>query len=609
MNRLSIPALIALPALLSAQDHGWASYKISTQDPFQATHYYNVPGANNSVTPPIPQNLPAGYRGFLLLTDLSNNADIDIDQIDVRLTDDGSTRFTWGTAPGVPGGTGLIGHHAVANVYTTPMTWQGDWSTSNGLVPKIQVPPGAGSPWTLVATGTLTVRSRLEHSPIRFCRSFTIPAGTCGFLVEVGPVTDVAPNLPYQQPPYALHPSLLLPGSAPGAQMGAQDQFVTLTNLDILNQAFVTLPIPQPKSPVFEIHYDVSHRAGYFAAFGSGCYDRPGAFYQMFEPSTPSRFDLGNSGFRMTPNGGGYRVTRTGSSIATPTSVPLSQASGLALGDDTRTGVLPLGFTFPYQGGSTDSIVVTSNGNIFLDPPNSGSQAAIFEPFGIAGFLKGQPQIAALWTDMDPTLGGSVHLDVDTTGPVAIAYVTWWNVAEWYTPGSSNTVQVALHGDGVVEVNYGNCANTRSRCLVGFNPGWSAHDPGMRNLSRQQPFSTGDLSVPPVLGMDARPVLGTTPNLTVVDIPAGTTGLVVMGEPTDPRRLDRQGMPGCMQYVRSQVQVPFLATGAAAQVPLPMPNSASLHGRMVYAQAFVVDPGSNAAGQTTSNALRIRIGQ
>ena len=34
----------------------------------------------------------------------------------------------------------------------------------------------------------------------------------------------VAPNLPYQQPPYALHPSLLLPAFAPGAPLTARDQ-------------------------------------------------------------------------------------------------------------------------------------------------------------------------------------------------------------------------------------------------------------------------------------------------------------------------------------------------------------------------------------------------
>ena len=39
------------------------------------------------------------------------------------------------------------------------------------------------------------------------------------------------------------------------------------------------------------------------------------------------------------------------------------------LGDDALSAPIPLPFTFDYPGGSTNSILVESNGNVWLQPP------------------------------------------------------------------------------------------------------------------------------------------------------------------------------------------------------------------------------------------------
>ena len=612
----AMTALFLSTTLLQAQSPCSPPSHLGTQDPFQSTHYYGAVGQNNAVVPPIPQAqpLPPGYRGAILFADLTADANLSVTQIDTRLNDDGSSRYNWGTAPGVAGPPGLVGQNAVVNVYSTPTTWTGTWPTPNGpnpTEPKAIVPPGPGSPWTLVATGTLTVQPLLQHSPIAFSQPFVVPAGTHGFAIELCPVTaPVAGLLSYQQPPYCLHPSLMVSASAPGAPLTSSDQFLTITNSDITNQAFVTAPNAAAKTPLLDFHYTVPTNSGYFARTGSGCYDAPSSIYEVFPSAT---FDLSNTGFQLAPVGTAYAVTACPSTLVAPTTPPLTDSSGVQLGDDSRTLALPLGFTFPYPGGSTTSIVVTSNGNIFLNPPNSGSQTATFEVFGVSGFLRGQPQLAPLWTDLDPGLtngSGSVHLVLVPT--LQVAYVTWQNVQTWNQPGSSNTVQVAMYSTGVVEYRYGACNITGVDALVGFNPGWSTHDPGPRDLSTALPFVTGDGAVPPDLSMDARPVIGTAPNFVIRDTPAGPGfGVLLLGNAMSPLDLGIVGMPSCLQQVQPFVSLVFL-TGpgpTTGTVPLTIPNNPLLAGLQFTGQSLVLSPNSNAAGFTVSNPICIHLGR
>lgn len=593
------PLLLTLTAGLCAQTQCAPPDSLATQDPFWITHYYNAPGQNNAAVPPIPQNLPAGYRGHVTFCDLAANADLSVSQIDFRLNDDGFLRYTWGVAPGVAGGIGLVGQTTQVDVYMTPSTWKGDWPTTSGNVAKALVPPGPGSPWTLLTTGTLTVQRYREHSPAVMLQPFTVPQGTNGFAFVINPVTTPVPAITYQQPPYALHPSLILPSSAPGVSLTASDQFLSITNQDVTNQAFVTLPLAVAKGAIFELFYTVASTAGYHTRYGAGCYDAPRAFYEEFEPGT---FDLSGQVLAMTPSNGGYAVAAGSSAIVAPASTPLS------LGDDARTASLALGFTFPYPGGSTSNVVVTSNGNVFLDPANSGAQVTTYSAFRPNGFLKGQPQLAALWSDLDPSSGGGVHFDVDLGGAVPVAYVTWNNVPTWNEPGSSNTVQVAIFGDGRVEYRFGPCSLQGVLSLTGFNPGFATHDPGNRDLNASVPFQTGNGAVPPALSMDARPILGTSPNLVASDLPTNTSGIVLFGVPINGVNMFFTGMPGCVRYVMPLAARTFQAVGGVGSTPLVIPNCRILRGLDLTAQALVVSPGSNAAGVTTSNPLCIRLG-
>jgi hypothetical protein len=596
--------LICVP-LLTAQSHLCpAPTRLATFDPFQATHYNIVVGQNNTSVPPIPQALPPVYYGHATYANLTADTELSISRVDFRLNDDGFLRYNWGVAPGVAGGPGLVGQTTQVKVYRTPTTWQGTWN--GGSTPKTQLPPGPGSPWTLVATGTLTIRPYHEHSPTVFATPFTIPAGTNGFVFVLTPVQTPVPHLSYVQPPYGLHPSLLLRATAPGQPIEARDQFLAITEQDVATQAFVSAPLPNPKNIVIEVHYAaVNHDSAYYASRGAGCYDRPRSFYEFF---LPGQFDLGNSTLVMTPTGDVYTVSSGSSAIVPPASPILTNATNGPIGDDGRTATKPLGFTFPYPGGATSSIVITSNGNVFLDPANSGNQTTSFSAFGPSGFLRGQPQLCAWWGDHDPSAGGGVHLDIDLSGAVPVAYVTWNNVPEWDLPGSSNTFQVAMFGDGRVEYRYGNCSPSHVQGLAGFAAGWSRYDPGARDLSVGATFTTGDGAVPPVLSMSARPIAGTTSAFTLRDLPADTSGIVMLGVPIHGFDLFFAGMPDCVQRVIPLATLPFQAVGSAATTPVAIPNGRWLIGIGLNAQSLVISPGSNAANQTISNSLCLRVG-
>jgi hypothetical protein len=597
--------VLALAAIVPAQSQCTPPTRLATQEPFQSTHYYNAPGQNNATVPPTPQNLPANYRGHMTLCDLTANADLLVSRIDYKLRDDGSVRWNWGPAPGVPGGPGLVGQTATVEVYATPGTWQGTWTTPTGPVAKMLVPPGPGSPWTLLATGTLTVRPYTDHSEAIFATPFQVPVGTNGFAFVLGPVTAPVPHITYAQPPYALHPSLLLQASAPQIPLTASDQFLSITNEDLTNQAFALLPLPNVKSALFELHYTVAADAAWYTPYAAGCYDRPRSFYEEWQPGT---FDLANTSLRLTLAGDTYAASASNSAIVPPVSAPLTNAGGNNLGDDDRTGVKPLGFAFPYPGGSTSSIVITSNGNVFLQPASSGAQNGTYEIFGVPGFLKGQPQLCALWADFDPSGPGDVHLDIDPSGAVPVARITWLGLPESYRPGTSNTVQMEIAGDGSVEFRYGAIDFVRQPGITGFNAAFFAHDPGPRDLSATLPFVAGDGVVPPVMGMDARPVVGTTPNMTLRDLPADTAGAVNFGIPIHGIDLFFAGMPGCIARVVPLARSSFASVGTTASVPLRIPNSRLLLGIGLTAQAIMASPGSNAAGMTVSNPVCVRVG-
>ena len=98
----------------------------------------------------------------------------------------------------------------------------------------------------------------------------------------------------------------------------------------------------------------------------------------------------------LRPPPGAYAITFAPESTA---------GTAVTLGDDTTSGLLPIGFTFRYFGTTYTQFNISSNGFIgFTAGMSQGccSGSAIPTADGLDGF------ISAVWTDLDPRIGGTI---------------------------------------------------------------------------------------------------------------------------------------------------------------------------------------------------------
>ncbi len=346
---------------------------------------------------------------------------------------------------------------------------------------------------------------------------------------------------------------------------------------------------------------DTLGNSGFASAtsFGQGCVDQHESFEQTFSAGT---FDLaGNAlfanGIVLTPTAMGYTVSAGTNAWFNPTS------SDLALADDGVSSTLGLPFTFTHPGGSTSQIRMCSNGYVWLD---GSSTVADYTPT-VAELVGQAARLAPFWTDLNPTTGGSTHYDVSG----GVAYLTWLGVPEYQSIGS-NDVQCALFSNGTVEFRWRSAANTAHDAIVGYSPGNGASTPPDSDISASMPFVTGPDIAPLTLSAVNRPVLGTTQNMTVANIPAGSVaGSVFLGLTQYPQGIDLSvlGMPACRDYISLDSGSPFSASGSSQPFLLPIPSIPAFAGGHVFVQAITVSPGTNALGILTSNGVDLLLDQ
>jgi hypothetical protein len=343
--------------------------------------------------------------------------------------------------------------------------------------------------------------------------------------------------------------------------------------------------------------FDVVTTGSNFATkvrFGQGCNNLFASFYE----SGP--FDLSNTALQFINTGTGYLVLPTASTWYTPTSTPAT------FGDDVVVS-FPLGWTLPYPGGVTNTLAVSSNG--FVNGGNNTASGCC--AFNIGQFLGSTtagtgPCWAALWHDLNPSAGGTVHLDSD---PVTqTAYVTFTNVPQYGT-SNLNTFQYAFSVTGIVELRWQTCAVTTAG--VGYSPANNNLDPGSMDISAATTILTSATDTLPVsLDASARPVLGTTIQMNVGNIPPGApiAGLIYGLTKFSPGLpLAGIGMPGCFQYGSQEVTVLLIAPGSTASAPFGVPNNPAFAGVHVVVQAAVFDPagGHNTLGALSSNGVEL----
>jgi hypothetical protein len=162
-------------------------------------------------------------------------------------------------------------------------------------------------------------------------------------------------------------------------------------------------------------------------------------------------------------------VLATGALVAQAPCWETNLGASLALGDDTYSSALTLGFPFTFGGTPYTSIVVCSNGYVWLGTAAPAGIAPDYTPTEAELSSQG-PRIAPLWLDFNPTIAGSGNIWFNTFPPAGSvpgrAVITWSNVFEYggTTPLSmqltlTDTNNIIIHYDSnMAVVNGGNFA-------------------------------------------------------------------------------------------------------------------------------------------------------
>ncbi len=359
--------------------------------------------------------------------------------------------------------------------------------------------------------------------------------------------------------------------------------------------------------PVIEVGF-VPAGAGTFATnttLGDGCNQVADvSSYELF--STSAAFDLANSAISLLHTGDGY--------LAVPGVVgfvpPSAGAQVLTLANNAQATVtlsqpMPVG-----RSSTTSSLVVCSNGFISAATGNltSGSPSPTT--------LLHSPKTwwSLCWHDFDPSIAGSGAVKFEQIGN--IAYVTWdgvWDAAGT-SPASANTMQAQFDvTSGTVHYVYGATSTGGNARLVGFSEAGSSADPGSMDISAALPgtFSAATFRLDPLtLTRASRPVLGTSWNLDVTNVPAtGTIGVDIFGL-SDPGLTDLSvlGLPGCGLRASLDFLQAWVVTGTSHAYSLPVPNSAALVNFHVFTNSAVFQPNANAFGAITSNGVDGKLG-
>lgn len=323
--------------------------------------------------------------------------------------------------------------------------------------------------------------------------------------------------------------------------------------------------------------------------FGEGCNKTFASFLESF-----TAFDLNNSTLLFVPTGNGYVVLPQAGTANWHT----PSGGAQVIGDDQ---VLPfaLGWTLPYPGGTTTDVYVSSNGFVH-GVPNTASGCCAFNS---TQFLTTGAVWSALWHDLNPSAGGTVTFETNaTTGD---AYVTFDQVPQ-YNTSNLNTFQFAFHSTGQVEILWQNCAV--SACTVGWSPGQANLAPPAIDISAASAITTAPDTQPLSLSSSARPVLGTTINLVVGNVPVGTPiGAVIYGlGKFDPGiSLTGIGMPDCFRFCTPDSSSLTIAPVGTFSSPFSLPNNVAFAGVHIIAQGAIYNPAGNhnQLGALSSNGV------
>jgi hypothetical protein len=448
------------------------------------------------------------------------------------------------------------------------------------------------SAWTLGGSGPAVAAGNGVPTPVALT-PFTLPPGNYGFAVTF---LGIGQN-------YTNGNGTTVPGS--GTNQTYSTAEMTMLNGASAGGAVGTAICCEPRVFNGSLYY-IPSGSGTFAlntTLGTGCGQSFGSFYESF--ATASGFDLSNTTITWLNTGSGYTVLGAIPGTILP---PSLTAQNVATGQLDGEQLFTLPQAMPIPGGSTTTLNICTKGYI---APAAGN-GIDFTPTP-AELLAFSQTTWGLWHDYNQTVVGSGLILYEVVGTTA--YVTWNGVYSYLTT-SPNTFQFQFDlVTGNVTLVIGALSTSTDPVVVGYSPAGPSLDPGSTDLSAVLPAGTLTLSVPEAgplsLSAQSRPIINTTWNMTIGNIPAtGVLGVTILGlsDPAIPD-LGFLGLPGCGLRASLDLLGAFPVAGATQPFNVPLPNNPSVVGIDLFASAAVFQaPPINAFGAITGNGIRGRVG-
>ena len=338
--------------------------------------------------------------------------------------------------------------------------------------------------------------------------------------------------------------------------------------------------------------------------YGEGCSARRASFYEHWAPGAcdMNAFQGMPTGFTMIQHDSGWFVLPLQSAWRPPA----ANAGAVTFGPDGMSQPFPLGFSFHYPGGDSDSVWVHEDGFACL---GSSPYYVDYMP-PATRFLNGGPCIAAFWTELDSATCGSVRVDSD---PVASQWtsITWSAVRETGTANTSS-FQAVIYASGAIDVVMLSCNANSHAALSGWSPGYGATQPGtcdLSTLSSNMVITFPDRDPLQLQTSDA-PRLGATVVMETSGMPDRVKFLftAIGSQGFDPGiDLTTLGATACSQHASYETGIMTMVYQGSAMLVLIVPQLSALVGTTAYLQSVAFDRGANPAGVLLSNGFALQV--
>jgi subtilisin family serine protease len=356
-------------------------------------------------------------NAFMTIADPDTTAPGAVNNLAVTETGSSHLRLAW-TATGDDGNTGRASAYDL-RWSTSPIT-SANFASATSVAGPDPKPSGQAESF--------------EIGGLAFSTTFYVALKALDEFGNTGPLSNVATGTTQGAPDIAASPGTFSATLLTGA---TETQTLTLSNV---GQGSLDFTIPTPEL----------------------VFTQPVVYeYQPLAKGTDDRIGQPVVNGQGGPDGFGYRWIDSNQSGGPTFAWEDITGSGTQLaltGDDETSAALPMGFDFPYYGGTFNSLRVCTNGWVSFT-----STATAYDNQLLPNAGAPENMVAPMWDDMDFGTTPRVYTYGD-----ASHFVVSWVGAPHYQTGGPYTFQVLLYATGEIRYQYLSIGSVANSATVGI---------------------------------------------------------------------------------------------------------------------------------------------